>query len=251
MKIKSSPPKIIIPSADRADSVLTDVACQILFVPEDQESAYRKHNPGTEIISHPPLQNLAAKRQLIYEKFGSVFMLDDDVVFCSRLNLPGNNRKNHLTPQEARDLIFRTAATAAECGCYLYGFSNYPNPKHYTHFRPIRLSGYINASAFGLHPGSKLFFTPHTTAAESHWLNLLNAFTHRKCFIDTRYCFAQERGSTFFRPGGQTKNRTLASEYQDTIFLLKMFGPALKIKNNRKSDSAKIHPYQRSLNIPL
>ena len=249
--IKSTPPHIVIPSADRAAAVLTDVAGQILFVPVAQVSEYRAHNPGTEVIGHPPIKNLALKRQAIYEKFGSVFMLDDDIKFVSRLNLPGNNRENHLTPTAAAAVINLTAATAAAAGCYLYGFSNWPNPKHYFHTKPIRLTGYINASAFGLHPGSRLFFTPHTTAAESHWINLLNAFYHRKAFIDTRYCFAQAPGSTFFRPGGQTRHRTLQTEYDDTVFLLKMFGPAVKIKKNNVRASKKIHPYQRSLNIPL
>jgi len=242
--------EIVIPSAGRADSVLTDIAGQILCVQEKEAAAYRDHNAG-EIITHPPLKNLAAKRQWIYEKFGDVFMADDDLVFCSRLNMPGNNRKDHLTPEETADLIRATYHAAQESDCYLFGFNRTPNPKHYNAAKPIMLTGYINASAFGIRKSPHLYFTDRTTAAESHWINLLNAYHHRRAYIDTRYHIAQAPNSTFFRPGGQTAKRTLASEKADSLFLRAVFGDAVTIKRNRKTDSTGIHQYQRSIRISL
>lgn len=245
-------PAIIIPSADRASAVLTRVTGAILYVPESQASDYRQHNPGAAIETHPDHahRNLAAKRQAIYTRWPSVFMLDDDIAFCSRLHLPGNNRTTHLTPDEAADLITRTAHTAAAAGCHLYGFNASPNPKHYYPHKPIDLTAYINACAIGLHPSAHLYFTARTTAAESHWINLLNAYAHRKAWTDTRYCFAQARDSTFTRPGGQTRHRTQASERADTLFLRRMFGQAIQAKRTR-GDAAKLHPYQRTLKNPL
>ena len=242
--------EIIIPSSGRADSVLTNVAGQILCVPENEAPAYRAAN-ACEIITHPKLKNLAAKRQWIYEQFPSVFMLDDDIKNISRVYTLGNNRKNHLTPEEAAELIHATAAAALAAGCRLYGFNRAPNPKHYNAAKPIMLTGYINACAFGLHPSDDLFFTDRTTAAESHWINLLNAYHHRRAWIDTRFHFAQAPNSTFFRPGGQTAKRTLASEKEDSLFLRAVFGNAVRLKRNRGSDAAGIHQYQRSIRTNL
>ena len=243
---------IIIPSAGRADAVLTRISGAILYVPDSEADAYRQNNPHTEIETHADNehQNLAAKRQAIYQRWENVFMADDDIAFVSRLHLPGDNRKTHLTPDEINDLIQRTAHQAASAGCHLYGFNSTPNAKHYYPHKPISLTSYINASAFGLHPSSKLYFSERTTAAESHWINLLNAATHRKSWSDMRFCFAQAQNSTFFRPGGQTAKRSLQSELDDTIFLRRMFGQAVQIKRQR-GDARLIHPYQRSIANPL
>lgn len=245
-----SPPHIIIPSAGRADAVLTRISGAILYVPEEEADAYAEHNPGVEIIAHGPLKNLAAKRQAIYARWRNSFMVDDDIAFVSRLYLPGNNREQHLSPDEIRDLIHVTADNARAAGCYLYGFSNHPNAKHFYAHKPVNLTSYINASAFGLLPSDKLYFSERTTAAESHWINLLNAAVHRKSWADTRFCFAQLPGSTFFRPGGQTMHRTLASELEDTLFLRRMFGQAVQAKRSR-GDATAVHPYQRTIINPL
>lgn len=247
-----APIPIIIPSAGRAAAVLTRIAGATLYVPASEAAAYRQHNPDTHVEAHTDdaYRNLAAKRQSIYARWGSVFMVDDDIAFVARLHLQGNNREQHLAPDEVHDLIQRTAHTARQAGCHLFGFSSSPNAKHYYPHAPISLTSYINASAFGLHPSAQLYFTERTTAAESHWINLLNARMHRRAWVDTRYCFAQAPGSTFFRPGGQTAHRTLASELADTIFLRRMFGQAVQAKRTR-GDAAKTHPYQRSISNPL
>jgi hypothetical protein len=56
-------------------------------------------------------------------------------------------------------LIQRTAAAARAAGCYLFGFNATPNAKHYYPHKPIELTAYINACAFGLHPSDRLYFT--------------------------------------------------------------------------------------------
>lgn len=243
---------IIIPSAGRASAVLTRITGATLYVPESEADQYRANNPGHAIETHADNahKNLAAKRQDIYQRWGSVFMADDDIAFVSRLYLPGNNRETHLTPDEIHELIQVTAHAAAAAGCYLYGFNATPNAKHYYPHKPIELTAYINACAFGLHPSKKLYFTERTTAAESHWINLLNAYMHRKAWVDMRFHFAQAPGSTFYRPGGQTAHRTMETEKADTLFLRRMFGQAVRGKRAR-GDAAKAHPYQRSINNPL
>ena len=239
---------VIIPSAGRAGAVLTRISGAILYVPETQAAAYRAANADMPVEAHADTAhpNLAAKRQAIYARWGSVFMVDDDIAFVSRLHLPGNNRTEHLTPDQVHHLIQVTGHAARDAGCYLWGFNPAPNAKHYYPHRPIDLGAYINASAFGLHPSPSLYFTPRTTAAESHWINLLNAYAHRKSWSDMRFAFAQAPGSTFFRPGGQTAHRTLASEMADTLFLRRMFGPRVALKRPR-TDAGTAHQYQRTI----
>lgn len=241
---------IIIPSRGRPASVLTKITGAKLFVPESEADSYRRHNPDAEILAHPPTRNLAHKRQTILDRWPSVFMVDDDIAFVSRLHLAGNNRETHLSPDEIAELIQATATSARRAGCFLFGFSNWPNAKHYYPHKPIRFNAYINASAFGILSGSSLYFTERTTAAESHWLNLLNCYYHRRSFQDARFCFAQEPGSTFFRPGGQTANRTQETEKADTLFLKRTFGDAVQIRKNR-GDAALAHPYQRTIKFPF
>ena len=240
---------IIIPSAHRAASVLTRIEGAILFVPETERTAYKAHHPHAEIIGHPPMGNLAQKRQAIYDQFGDHFQVDDDIKEVVRFHDPEADPR--LTPAEAAQLIQVTYETAQAAGAYLFGFSRSPNPKHYNAHKPIMLVGYINACAFGLRQSKHLFFTPHTTAAESHWITLLNAYHHRYAWIDTRFHFAQAPNSTFTRPGGQAAKRTLASERRDTLFLRRMFGNAVRIKKGRATDSKALHKYQRTVRIPF
>ena len=240
---------VVVPSADRATSVLTNIEGQILCVPEGQERRYAQHN-RCEIITHPPLKNLAAKRQWIYERFGDVFMVDDDIDYVSRVYRTGNTRQTYLTPGEIREVIEHAYDVCQQAGIYLFGFSAFPGPEQYKTFKPFFLSGYINASAFGLRKSDKLYFTENTTAAESHWINLLNAYHYRRCFQDRRFHFHQERGSTFFRPGGQSAKRTLESEKRDTLFLRKMFGECVRLKADKKHGKL-THRYQRTIDTGL
>lgn len=241
---------IIIPSSGRAGQILTNVSGMQLYVAESEADSYRAAHPGLPIHTHPNLPSLAHIRQAIYTRWPSVFMLDDDIDRVCRLHTPGNNRTENLSAGEANDLIQRTGHTAHAAGVALWGFSNHPNPKHYYPHKPISLTSYINASAIGLHPSTRLYFSTRTVAAESHWINLLNAATHRRAFVDSRYCFAQAPGSTFHRPGGQTAKRTAASEMADTLFLRRMFGQAVQLKRAR-GDAALAHPWQRSISLPL
>ena len=241
---------IIVPSSGRAGQVLTNITGMVLFVADAEADTYRQHHLGTPIETHPDLPNLAAIRQAIYDRWPSVFMADDDLDRISRLYTEGNNRTNQLTPDEAHHLIQVTAHNARAASCALWGFSNHPNPKHYYPHKPISLTAYINASAIGLHPSDHLYFSSRTTAAESHWINLLNAATHRRVWADQRFCFAQAPGSTFHRPGGQTARRTAASERSDTLFLRRMFGQAVHLKRHR-GDAALAHPWQRAIANPL
>jgi hypothetical protein len=243
---------IVIPSAGRADKVLTKIAGAILFVPESEAAAYAENHPGAQIEAHADgaFANLAAKRQHIYSRWGSCFQVDDDIHHVRRVYIEEDPYKHQMTPDEINELIQTTAYAARMAGCYLYGFNSSPVPAHYLPTKPIDMTAYINASAFGMHPSPSLYFTERTTAAESHWINLLNAYAHRKAWVDMRFHFRQAEGSTFTRPGGQTRHRTMDSERADTLFLRRMFGQAVQTKINRRQ-ALKLHPYQRTIRNPL
>src|SRR3954469_4218589 len=82
---------VVIPSAGRADRVRAAkaIAADVLCVPDSEVDAYRRRGYGVEVVPHPDtVRGLAAKRQWIADRFGDVFMVDDDVRAFVRLWLP-------------------------------------------------------------------------------------------------------------------------------------------------------------------
>lgn len=236
--------KIVVPSHKRSELITTEIDNQILCIHKSEKDDYK--NIECEKIYHE-LKGLSNIRQFIYQKFGNVFMVDDDIVSVERLFECDNP---YLDPKEIYKIIQETYYNAKNTGSYLFGFSNSMNPKHYKPQSPFLAAAYINACAFGLIKSEHLYFSSKTTACESHWINLLNAYYHRYSFCDTRYGFRQKPNSTFIMPGGQTSNRTMETEYRDTMILKMMFGDSVQLKKGQK-DSALHHKYQRKLNIRL
>ena len=236
---------IVCPSR-RRPKVLTDIAGMILCVDKKEKDEYAAHN-DREIINHDGLGNLSAIRQFLYHKFGNIFMVDDDIVTVEALYQTAGAI---LDPETIKRIIQKAHSRAAEIGAYLFGFNNDPSPTHYNQHKPFVLNSYINGCAIGLRKGSGLYFDERTTACESHWINLLNAYHHRFCFIDKRFHFRQKTDSTFKLPGGQTGKRTLETEKADTIFLKKMFGDSVKLKTER-NQTKQLHQHHRELNIRL
>lgn len=238
--------KIIVPSKGRASNVLTKIDSQILCVDINEFDEYRKFN-DCEIITHNSLKNLSSIRQFLYENYKDLFMVDDDIVSVERLyNV--NNQK--LTEIEIKNIIDDCYYNAKNIGAKLFGFNNDPNPVHYNQHKPFMLNGYINGCAIGLIQDKHLFFNENTTACESHWINLLNAYYNRFCFIDKRFHFRQKENSTFLLEGGQTGKRTMQTEKYDTILLKKIFGDSVVVKKE-KNKTKQLHEYQRQLNIRL
>ena len=236
--------KVIIPTHKRSKIMTTNIYNQILCIHESEKKDYE--NFDCEKIYHNK-NSLSQIRQFIYEKFKTVFMVDDDIVSVERLFTDIDVKLQHT---EIWQLIQETAYNANSVGAKLFGFNNTLNPKHYKPQKPFVANGYINACAFGLHKDKNLYFSPKTTACESHWINLLNAYFNRYSFQDTRYSFRQKPNSTFLLEGGQTLKRNLLTEKKDTLFLRLMFGESVQLKKGQK-DSKQHHQYQRKLNIRL
>lgn len=217
----------------------------IVLVAKNEEQDYK--NIGQEVITHDNLISLSKIRQYAYNKFGDVFFVDDDITGVSKLY---QTAQSNLAPIEIETLINNTYRQAKDIGADLYGFNNDKCPTHYNQHKPFMLKGYINGCAFGINKNKNLYFSDRTTACESHWINLLNAYYNRICFIDKRFHFAQKPDSTFTLEGGQAGRRTLESEKEDTLFLRKMFGESVQLKRE-ENKTKKLHEYQRVLNIRL
>lgn len=239
--------KIVCPSRKRAGKILTKIDDMIICVDEKELPEYKSNHPENEIITHPGLKKLSLIRQFIYEKFGDVFMVDDDIIKIHNLY---STKNNELSPEDAKKLIIKTYERCQDVGAFLFGFNNDPVITHYNQHKPFMFNGYINGSAIGLIKSKNLYFTEKTVAAESHWINLLNAYYNRYLFIDKRFCFAQKQDSTFMLEGGQVGKRTLETEKNDTLFLKKMFGDSVEIKK-AKNKTKQLHEYQRELRIKL
>lgn len=237
--------KIICPSRKRSKIMTTNINNMIILVAENEKEDYK--DVGFDVITHDNLSNLARIRQYAYEKFKDVFFVDDDIEGVFNLY---DIQDNKLTPEGIEKLIYNTCYQAKQLGCSLYGFNNDPSPTHYNQHKPFMFNGYINGCAFGLNEDENLYFDARTTACESHWINLLNAYHNRYCFIDKRFHFRQKSGSTFTLEGGQTGKRTLSSERYDTLFLRRKFGESVQIKKEQNK-TKQLHEYQRVLNIKL
>ena len=241
------PIKIVVPSRGRANMILTNVENMIIAVHESERKDYE--GLPFEKIYHRE-QGLSNIRQWIYRKFGDVFMVDDDIYRVQRLYTDYSDRERNLTPREAYNIVQELYYMARQVGAKIFGFASSPKPLHYIPQRPFVSGSYINTCAIGLRKDSRLFFNPDITAADSYWINLLNAFHNRFSLKDTRFVFYQRQGSTFNRPGGLSGIRTLDKERQDSLYLRKKFGESILLKKET-SDTGVKHEYQRKLNIRL
>ena len=249
--------KIVIPTYRRAGNVTTlkVVSPCILCVAESEEALYRERHPGVEIVAHPDgVVGLAPKRQWIYDYFGDVFMLDDDISHARRLYLTSGTKKaTELTPDETYEIVQWCGNTAHLAGCYLFGFNKVPNPIIYDPLYPIRMSGYVTGCAIGLLYGSRISYNPESIAVEDFWVSGLNAYYHRKAFLDLRFNFVQEE--TFKRAGGLGFYRTIDTERNDTLFLRRTFGEVITVKQESygggRATTKNHNPFGRTMSIPF
>jgi hypothetical protein len=182
---------------------------------------------------------LAEKRNWILSKFGDVFMIDDDMVSFERVYKKDNQK---MTPTETENQILWLYDFAIKINASLFGFSEDPNPNHYNPYKPIMLKGISGGGAYGILKTGALRFNEHLTAADSHYITLLNKYKNRYNLIDTRFCFRPK--DTFRGKGGQSLKRTMESEKQDTLELRRLFGEAVQLKTPKKN-AKQNHEYQR------
>lgn len=242
--------RIVIVSHKRADRVITTniIRDPIICVPEAQKEEYAEHNPGIEIVTHPDeVIGSSPKRQWIYEKFGDVFMIDDDVMYMNRVYRK-RKEKVILTKDETTDVITDTFHLCKENGIFLFGFNRVAHPKAFKAHQPIKMNGYLCGGAYGMIKGSKNFFPNYPYfVADDYFLSAINAYYHRYCWIDSRFSFAYNE--TEAGQGGCADYRTEERRKESYIYLKKHFGDAIVPRKDTSIKRVKSR-WEKTLKIP-
>lgn len=229
-----------------------------LLVEPHEEALYREHNPDIPadcIVVHPEeVWPYCLKMQWAYENFGSIFSLDDDVNFMVHLEHADREPTHGLDPEATYEAIMRTAADAWGAGAFLFGYSTSGAVINYRDHQPFRRVGFVTAEACGLFEGSKVAWNPTVKGSADFWVSLVNAFHHRHCWLDMRYCPDEHGGSTTFAgAGGVASVRNNEVEKQDWLLLRRYFGDAVwrkeAVAGGKRLKGAK-HEYHHSMSIP-
>lgn len=245
---------LVILSHRRAGRVLThkNIADTVLCVPESQVADYAQHHDRKTFIVHPDsIIGGSNKRQWVYERLGDVFFLDDDCTGMARLWRPKEGRKSAtVSPRRAAEIIRNTAETAKECGAFLFGFGNHPNPITYHPLRPFCYGGYITGGAMGLLAGSKISHPDTTLPLADFWVCLINAYHHRFSFVDTRFGFGF--AETYTGTGGNSEFRKEDTEPKCFSYLRKHFGECVvKGVNKTGATTKQKNSGKRAIRLPF
>lgn len=257
---------IVAPSFMRAGYTTSQRAFppgELIFcVAEFEADAYREALPDNEIVTHPDdVVGLSATRQWMYDHWGDLIMVDDDIDGLIHFEHKTGDRferdgrmysQHHLTPEENALVLWRLADEAREAGVFLFGINASGDPRNYKCLAPYKMTGYVDGSAYGMLRGSKLFHTKEIVAAVDHWLSGLNAFYHRRCLIDNRYGVVQARETGNFRnPGGASVWRTEETEVSDTEVLRKYFGKKVFPPHAGTERARTMSAGQRGFSLPF
>jgi hypothetical protein len=246
-----SEPLIVSPSAGRADTVkvtqlIPDIA---LCVPAREAEAYRRGNPDSELIVHPDsVRGLSAKRQWIFERYGDVFMFDDDVSVMTDLTKSAGEPMRVKDGQIVRDLVYRLFDQAAQMGAYLVGFANFANPTASRPQIPFELTGFVPGRSLGVRAGGKLFFPDKKLITDDMFVSALNAHAHRFCLRDCRY--ATMAPGTWVNEGGMNAYRTWDTLLENNRYMVEMFGEEAIQAKQGTALAKKRHDGQIVLKIP-
>ena len=240
--------KIVSPSHLRAGHCTTHkvVADVSYCVPKKQAGLYREHYPDVEIIEHPDsVVGISPKRQWIYEKFGDVFMVDDDVVSVRRAYLPPNHKKPPLKPSEVRDWIYDLYGICKDLNVFMFGVRVVSGLSIYDGNMPIAINTPISGGGIGLIKNDKIYFPDsETQLMEERFAQLVCIHYERMTIKDNRIAFiVKDKGRGV---GGCSTIRNDNNIKKSALLLRKSFGNAVKTKGGKGEYSADV-----KMNIPI
>lgn len=245
--------KLIILSHNRPCDIVTHHTINhcSLCVPKSQEKAYKEQKHGLDIITHPDsVVGLSAKIRWVYDKYHEVIMLDDDLDKMIRLYVDKfSDEDNNVDPETAYQIIQANYQMAKKLGVKLFGFSNSPRPVAYNSRKPFKLTGFVQGGCIGFLKGFNMILPDECIAACDYFLSGINAYFHRRAFIDVRYAFTSPKG-TFRSKGGTADFRSIETEKQDSQLLKEYFGDAIQLKHDTGVKNIQ-HRYERILKIPF
>lgn len=246
---------IVIPSMGRSAHVYAKRAFPTdrvsVCVPKSEKAKYVEANPDVEVVAHPDdIVGMGQKRQWIYEKWGDVVMVDDDTVAVIHLEHGFGEKPHAISPDDAGALCDRLAREAKEFGAFLFGLGSSVNPQSYMAIRPFRTTGWVNGGFTGLLAGSKLTYHPQVACSEDYWISGLNAYHHRKVWVDTRFALKDVSGAGTMRTaGGMAVVRNTEQLEREAAILKEHFGNAIKAKA-KLSYTSNMHEHQVSFSVP-
>lgn len=218
-------PTIVCPTFARAGKVKSFGVFReedmLLVVAEHQLPEYRWAYPSARFDPHPDaLDGLPLVRQWLYERFGDVFMVDDDVPAMIDYTGPVTAKVDRM---HTVAMVNRLADQAQQMGAYLFGFSEERNPLHYRPHKPFRLTGVVRGRAMGLLAGARFFFPADRSVDDEMCLCGLNAYFHRFCLVDERYAMPGDE----YTVGGLASRRNSNTLRTWVEKLQVMFGDAV------------------------
>lgn len=243
--------RVVVPSFGRAGRVLTarmlPTEVFVVVVPPEQIAAYRKAQPHLTFVEYPLREgDMSRKCQWMYEQFGSILIIDDDLDRLQHNEHVSGEKACNLPPWDAWAVFRRTAWECAQLGRYLFGFGD-GDIRNFEDHKPFKMTSVVGG-AIGLLAGSGLSFNSEIRASDDYWISLFNAYRHRFAWIDWRYT-VQGPPVTFKNPGGMAAVRTLDTEKHDFHVLKRYFGPAVMPK--QKTGRARPgHEWQRTMTLP-
>lgn len=240
--------KVVIPSAGRYETITGHnvIKNAIICVPANEYDRYKLMCSNNEVVAHPDMVGLAPKRNWICEKFGDVFMIDDDCKGMTRLYVT-DSKEVKVDPETAYELIQFAGNMCALTGNYLFGFARWNNPMRCGGHEPILLKGTVFGQAFGLLKGSGMKFNENIKCNNDIYISLMNAYYHRTMWIDERFSFVYDSfGAT---KGGNSQFITQEVEWNDYATLKKLFGDAVTLKKPTWASKPK-RPFEKQINLP-
>jgi hypothetical protein len=242
--------KIVCPSMGRAKDIRTiEVINDLIIVcPKNELSEYKENYPNNEIIPQPTdVKGITATRQFILDTFDNVFMIDDDVAQVKKMYHSDLDQAVIDDPQMVRDIIQRNAQMCKDLGAFMFGFTNWNLPVQYPSWRPLKFTGYMNASYCGFLKGHNLRYDTTLSEGEDHYMSLYNMYVNRYALIDFRYTFATK--DNFRGSGGCCDYRTNDDMKETTLKLRRLFGDPIQLKKGT-SNKKKVIEGERSIIVP-
>jgi hypothetical protein len=240
---------VVCPSKGRAGRVTSlDLFPDLIFLVHKSELAdYRAAYPLQKIETHDVV-GLGPIRNEICDRFGDVFMVDDDLTTMHSLWQGPGEPRVRPDPPYVRRLIERLYTEACELDVHLFAFNRYLHPFAYRAEQPFHLTGLVPEHAFGCRPTPELRWHPDVKVATDYWISALNAYLYRILWLDMRWAIGQAK--TMAQTGGLASARTLEVERADNVILRRTFGSTV-IRPKRATQASKmIHDSQRRLVIP-
>jgi hypothetical protein len=220
-----------------------------LIVAESQAPLYEPLYPDNELVVHPDsIKGIGPKRQWLMERYGEVFMLDDDVTAMVDLGAePGE--VNKVSGDAARGIIGRLFDQARQMDAYLVGFAPHADPTMYRPQNPFHLTGFVSGYAMGLRAGGELWFPNDVRMiTDDLYVSALNAHHHRFCLVDMRYAFHSP--GTWENPGGMSLHRTWERILENNEMMIDLFGRDAIAYKTGTFKAGLTHEAQIALKIP-